>query len=410
MKLRYLADISPPAARWPVHPPDNVVSYVPLEAVWPDERFDSTRLLEFTGDPGSYNPFENGDVLLPKVSPTFSHGRVAVADGLVNGRGLATSEVFVLRPRQRSSAQFIKYRLMASDFRSAGEAAQTGVAGLKRVSASFVGDVRVDEKAWQRRDEIASMLDREMLRVRAARERLTLLIDRALEPALARAEQAWANQPLGRIGYRFEVQLGKMLYESRIEHSTAKPYLRNANVHWDRLALDDVKLMNFEGPEMAMFSLRPGDLLVCEGGEPGRSAVWDGQITPCFFQKALNRVRPYGLDSTRWVMWALRSLARTRGFTSDGPGRYLHLTAEQLRATRIPLPSPEVQHRLVAEIDAEADRARRLSALAGRLDERLAEYRDALITAAVHGRLDLVRVPEPELNERLHAATEDLVP
>jgi type I restriction enzyme S subunit len=370
MKLRYLVELSPAAAQWPVHPPDNVVSYLPLDAVWPDERFDPTRWVNFEGDAGSYNPCENGDVLVPKVSPTFSHGRVAVADGLVNGRGLATSEVFVLRPRDPGSARFIKYRLMAIDFRSAGEAAQTGVAGLKRVSASFVGDVRIDAGAWQRRHEIAELLDCEMARLRDARECLTALADRALEPALARAKQAWANEPLGRIGYRFEVQLGKKLYESRIDHPTAKPYLRIANVYWDRFALDDVKVMNFEGHEATFYALRPGDLLVCEGRGLGRSAVWNGEITPCFFQMSLNRVRPYGLDSTRWVMWCLRVLNRRGAFLGDAPG-VPHVTAEQLRSTRIPLPSPDVQHRLVAEIDAEADRARRLSELAGRLDERL---------------------------------------
>lgn len=409
MKLRYLVQQSPTAARWPVNPPDNVVSYLPLEAVWPDERLDPTQWVNFEGDTGSYNPCENGDVLVPKVSPTFSQGRVAVADRLANGRGLATSEVFVLRPREPGSARFIKYRLMASDFRSAGEAAQTGVAGLKRVSASFVGDVRIDPEAWQRRDEIAELLDRETARVRDARERLAALAERALEPALGRAEQMWANQKLGRIGYRFEVQLGKMLYESQIEYATAKPYLRIANVYWDRFALEDVKVMNFEGHEATFYAVRPGDLLVCEGRGLGRSAVWNGEITPCFFQKSLNRVRPYGLDSTRWVMWCLRVLNRRGTFVGDAPG-VPHVTAEQLRATRIPLPSPDVQHRWVVEIDGEADRARRLSELAGRLDDRLAEYRDALITAAVHGRLDLDRLSDAELDERLHAATEDLVP
>lgn len=311
-------------------------------------------------------------------------------------------------PRREIDVRYLRFSMIGRRPALAKHVDRAAHGTAKLLPGVFSERLLLPERSEQQR--IVAALELEEERMSAARARLRTLADHALEPAVARAEQAWEDQPLGKIGYRFDVQLGKMLYESRIERATAKPYLRNANVHWDRFALDDVKAMNFEGSEMAMYALRPGDLLVCEGGEPGRAAVWDGQITPCFFQKALNRVRPYGLDSTRWVMWALRSLARTRGFTSDGPGRYLHLTAEQLRATRIPLPSPEVQHRLVAEIDAEAHRAQRLSALAGRLDERLAEYRDALITAAVHGRLDPSRVSEAELDERLHAATEDLVP
>lgn len=339
-------------------------------------------------------------------------GRVALVRSGAAEMLFADTHVSVLRPiAGRLSPRYLHYLLARDTFRALAEdVLSVGATKQRELSASALGGMRIPLVGLDQQERLVAFLDQEVARLASVRARLNVLANRALEPALARAEQAWSNQPLGKIGYRFEVQLGKMLYESRIDYDTAKPYLRNANVHWDRFALGDVKVMNFEGAEVAMYAVRPGDLLVCEGGEPGRSAVWEGQITPCFFQKALNRVRPYGLDSTRWVMWALRSLARTQGFTSDGPGRYLHLTAEQLRATRIPLPSPDVQHRLVAEIDAEADRARRLAELAGRLDERLAEYRDALITAAVHGRLDPARLSDAELDERLHAATEDLVP
>ena len=137
----------------------------------------------------------------------------------------------------------------------------------------------------------------------------------------------------------------------------------------------------------------------------GRSAVWDGPIDPCFFQMSLNRVRAYGLDSTRWVMWCLRILNRRGSFLGDAPG-IPHVTAEQLRATRIPLPDPPIQHALVAEIDAHASRARRLGELGRRLDERLVEYRDALINEAVTGELDVGKMSEQQLDERAQAAME----
>jgi type I restriction enzyme S subunit len=355
-------------------------------------------------------------------------GRLRADDVLVNSTGLGTlgrvscvrgvesqlptfadTHVTIVRPDpRRAVGAFLAYSLRRPAFIGlAEEVLAVGATKQRELSARALARHRIWVPDLRRQREIVDYLDRESARIAAAQRRLRDLAARALDPAMALAARAWAEHPLGKIGYAFEVQLGKKLYESRIEHSTAKPYLRNANVHWDRFALDDVKVMNFEGPEIQMYALRPGDLLVCEGGEPGRCAVWEGRIDPCFFQMALNRVRPHGLGSTRWVMWALRSLARTRGFGNDGPGRYLHLTAEQLRATRIPLPDPETQHRLVAEIDAEAARAKRLTELSRALDERLDEYRGALITSAVKGEIEPRRMTDSEMDERLAEATED---
>ena len=327
--------------------------------------------------------------------------------GITDKTAAFNQDLRAVVPRRDVDVRFLRFALIGRRAALARHIDRAAHGTAKLLPGAFAEQLLVPQRSEQER--VVAALEVEEERLSVARARLTALADRALEPALARAEQAWVDQPLGKIGYRFEVQLGKKLYESRIEHATAKPYLRIANVYWDRFALDDVKVMNFEGHESSFYALRPGDLLVCEGRGLGRSAVWEGQIEPCYFQMSLNRVRSLGLDSTRWVMWCLRVLNRRGVFTGDAPG-VPHVTAEQLRATRIPLPSPEVQHRVVAEIDADADRARRLSGLAGQLDERLKEYRDSLITAAVHGRLDLGRASEAELDERLHAATEDLVP
>lgn len=378
----------------------------------PDGSFDITKSRPHRGPVPEKGRLHGGEVVVNSTG-VGTLGRVAlVPPDVATVPMFADTHVSVIRPTPgRVDARYLRYVLTRKAFRTfAEDVLAVGSTKQRELSASALGSTRIPLVDLGEQHRLVEFLDMESERLASVRARLNVLEARALEPALARAEQAWLHQPLGKIGYRFAVQLGKKLYENRIDHATAKPYLRNANVHWDRFVLDDVKIMNFEGAEVGMYSLCPGDLLVCEGGEPGRSAVWEGQIAPCYFQMALNRVRPYGLDSTRWVMWALRSQARNRGFTSDGPGRYLHLTAEQLRATRIPLPSPEIQHRLVAEIDAEANRARRLSALAKQLDERLAEYRDAMITAAVHGRLDLSRFSDAELDERLHAFTDDLMP
>jgi type I restriction enzyme S subunit len=89
-----------------------------------------------------------------------------------------------------------------------------------------------------------------------------------------------------------EIQLGKMLSPVSKTGKASFPYLRNQNIQWNRLDLRDMATMEFSPAERIKFELKVGDLLVCEGGEPGRCAIWNGEIDRCYYQKAIHRVRP----------------------------------------------------------------------------------------------------------------------
>lgn len=86
-------------------------------------------------------------------------------------------------------------------------------------------------------------------------------------------------------------RLGKMLDAKQQTGKYSYPYLANFNVQWFNFNVDNLNQMDFNEAEQKEFELRDGDLLVCEGGEIGRCAVWHNEIQPCFFQKALHRVR-----------------------------------------------------------------------------------------------------------------------
>ncbi len=96
-----------------------------------------------------------------------------------------------------------------------------------------------------------------------------------------------------RLGDVFEIQLGKMLSPTAKTGVGNAPYLRNANVQWGRFDLTHIATMDFDPRERAKFELRPRDLLVCEGGEPGRCAV--GGVADC---SKRYRLRPKGM---RWI-------------------------------------------------------------------------------------------------------------
>jgi type I restriction enzyme S subunit len=187
----------------------------------------------------------------------------------------------------------------------------------------------------------------------------------------------------------FSTELGKMLNAERASGPDQRPYLRNANVHWYTIDTDDLASMDFSPDEVSRYSVRQGDLLVCEGGAGvAEAAVWDGRLQECYFQKSLHRVRRAGPVPVEWLMYWLR-LAKACGvFEAEGNIATIpHLTGEQLRQYRIPIPSDGDS--LVKRAGEEIARLTSVRTKLMQAQNLLAERRQALITAAVTGQIDV---------------------
>lgn len=163
--------------------------------------------------------------------------------------------------------------------------------------------------------------------------------------------EGWEWTTLGEVA---ETSLGKMLDRGKVGRDSRKvPYLRNANVQWGRFDLSSVSTMEIPNAEIGYFELRSGDLLVCEGGEVGRCAVWSGGISYTAFQKALHRVRPSGGIDPVFLRWALEFLAQSNVLARVVTGSTIkHLPQLRLRQVPIPLPPLAEQHRIVDAVDA----------------------------------------------------------
>lgn len=168
---------------------------------------------------------------------------------------------------------------------------------------------------------------------------------------------------IARLGEIAEIQLGKMLSPKSKTGHESFPYLRNQNVQWNRFDLADVAYMDFSERERQKFRLRKGGVLVCEGGEPGRTAVWQGQIDECYYQKALHRIRPSAdLDAQYLAFW-MWHLSRQNAFTdSNAKTTISHLPLVRLTQVEIPLPKITEQRyiaqRLIEQLAA-VEEARR---------------------------------------------------
>ncbi len=193
------------------------------------------------------------------------------------------------------------------------------------------------------------------------------------------------------LNFRYEVALGKMLDQKRITGDFLAPYIRNVHVQWGRIETDDLPTMDFSGNDLVRFALKPGDLLVCEGGEVGRAAVWEGAVDPCFYQKALHRLRPRKpeQDLAKFVFYVLRAAADLGVFEgSEGRATIAHLTGEALQRYRFPFPPPAEQSAIAAFLDRETGKIDALVAEQERLIALLKEKRQAVISQAVTKGLD----------------------
>lgn len=155
--------------------------------------------------------------------------------------------------------------------------------------------------------------------------------------------QAWVTKPLGEI---FEIGAGKTMSKAAREGPGKVPFLRTSNVLWDEIDLTELDEMAIDPAELKQKSLAPGDLLVCEGGEIGRAAVWTGAVTPISFQNHLHRLRPSapGIEPRFYVYFLQSAFTQLGLFAGAGNKTTIpNLSRNQLAALDVPQPSPQEQ-------------------------------------------------------------------
>jgi type I restriction enzyme S subunit len=155
----------------------------------------------------------------------------------------------------------------------------------------------------------------------------------------------WGLLELGTLAH--ESILGKMLDKAK-NSGLARPYLGNINVRWGTFNLDNLKSMKIEESEVERYSLESGDIVICEGGEPGRCAVWQNTETPVFIQKALHRVRFTESYSSKFAFYYLTYSTPLERVVKHFTGTTIkHLTGTGLNKVQFPVCSLEEQIEIV---------------------------------------------------------------
>lgn len=347
-------------------------------------------------------------------------GRQGALCGNINyatGRFWASEHAVVVNPLETIATRWLGELLYAMNLNQYSvSAAQPGL------SVSQIGSLKIPVPPLPEQTAITDFLDRETGRIDtlvAKKRRLiallgekrTALISRTvtrglpgevarefgLEPHtgfkdsgiewLGEVPEGWQTPPLYS---RYSIELGKMLNESRITGEHLVRYLRNVDVQWDSISYEDLPEMDIPKAEFSRYTIQTGDLLVCEGGEVGRAAIVGILSSTTGFQKALHRMRASKpTENPRYMYYVLYWASKVGVFNAGGISTIAHLTGEQLRKYRFPAPPHPEQTAIATYLDRETAKIDQLVAKVEAAIVRLLEYRTALITAAVTGKIDV---------------------
>lgn len=415
-RLRYLADLNPSKSEIAEMDRATEVSFIPMEAVGENGELDLSQHRPIGEVETGYTFLRDGDVAYAKITPCFENGKAAEMVGLTEGVAFATTELTVLRPRPGlANGRFLFWLIKSPEFSVAGEATMTGAGGQKRVPDAFARNFEIACPPLAEQKAIAAFLDRETAKLDALVEEqrrliallkekrqavITHAVTRGIDPAaplkpsgidwLGDIPAHWDAVP---VGYRYEIQLGRMLNAERAEGDYPRPYLRVFDVQWHQINTEDLPLMDFPPDAQERYRLEAGDLMVNEGGSyVGRSAIWRGEVAECYYQKALHRLRPRNReqDFADFFVYVME-YATTKGiFVAGGNQTTIdHLTAEQLRRYRFAFPPSSEQLQIGRYLGERLSQMDNLTTQATRAIALLQERRAALISAAVTGKIDV---------------------
>lgn len=288
---------------------------------------------------------ESGDLLVARMPDPL--GRCCIFPGSEQSC-VTVVDVCVIRPNPARVSSKYLMRVINSSVGRQGIARHITGTTRKRISRKNLAKVTIPLPSLQEQKRIAGILDAaDALRVKrrdaiASLDTLlqstflTLFGDPVTNP------MGWKAGKLREIG---ESRLGKMLDKRKQIGDCQFPYLANFNVQWGRFELSTLRCMDFNEADRKEFELRHGDLLVCEGGEVGRTAIWRGERENIYFQKALHRIRLEPMKATpeyfQFYMWFMAQNGGFQDFTNSAT--IAHLTGVKLKKLSIPIPPIDLQ-------------------------------------------------------------------
>ena len=288
------------------------------------------------------------------MSFKLSLGKVAITEKEMYSNEAIMA--FIDKGVEKISPEYLYYLLRAKDWSKGTNKAVMG-ATLNKATLSTI---KIQLHEYDNQLEIVNMLNRVSSSIDFRKQQLTKLDELIKARFVEMFGDVISNSNLWPICKFSEItssRLGKMLDAKQQTGVHRYPYLANFNVQWFRFELKTLNSMDFNESDRIEFELHDGDLLVCEGGEIGRCAVWHNNVQPCYFQKALHRVRcNKDFILPDFLAWWFKYNCDHGGFSAieGAKATIAHLPGAKLKNLDVCVPPLPLQNQFadfVAEVD-----------------------------------------------------------
>jgi len=421
---RFCMEVNPRSKRLRALRSEDEVSFVPMEAVggYGGLNLEQTRTIADVSS--GYTEFEDGDVVVAKITPCFENGKGALAANLFNGTAFGTTELHVLRSGSDLDRRFLFYFTISQYFRSNGEGEMYGAGGQKRVPPEFCKNVRLPLPPIADQRAIADFLDRETANIdtlvakkrrliERLKEKRAALISRAvtrgLPPDAARAAgldpypklkpfgigwlgdmpSHWETRRLRHISDGITV--GVVVNPSSYVSDEGVPFLLGGDIREFEIDARHANRCSSEisnGP-LLKSRLSVGDLVVVRVGYPGVAAVVSGDLDGANCASMMI-VRRHSRFCSRWLAYLFNSqVGRDQIDIVQYGAAQKQFNISHAVDFVFPFP-PRLEQQAIADfLDDERAANDAMIAKVDAAVERLQEYRTALINAAVTGKIDV---------------------
>ena len=415
-RLRFAVQTNPLASELRC-PPDTLVSFVPMEAVgeYGGLSLDQEKALDEVGN--GYTYFRDGDVVVAKITPCFENGKGALAKGLRNGIAFGTTELHVLRSREKLDPGFLFYLTISDAFRDMGEAHMYGAGGQKRVPELFIKDLRWPLPPLEEQRAVARFLDAKTAQIDALIKRrsdlvpvlnekrralITRCVTQGVNTRAPKRTTTISYLPSVPAHWRTDTPLKYLV--STIGGSTPStgdsrywvdgdiPWVSPKDMHVTEIHSSEDRVTQEAIAETALKIVDPGAILI----------VVRGMILAHSFPVAITRVPVTVNQDMKALIPSSRLQPEYLAYLLRGLSSYLlslvETSAHGTKAfrtdvwSRLILPEPPIEEQLkiVSKLDRETAAIDDQIAAINRHVSVLQEYRAAVITAAVTGQIKVV--------------------
>lgn len=400
IRLKYLIQLNPRVTMADLDK-DDEVAFAPMECIKQGVMQPYTKTAgEYNG---SYNCFENGDLLIAKVTPCFENGNIAIADELPNGVGFGSSELFVIRTQFNTKLLF--YILQSNQFCNIAMQSMTGTAGLKRVSSDAIRNFRVKRFCAEEESSIIRFLDQKTKKIdtlisdkekliQLLEEKRTTLISSAVTKGIDSAVKMKDSgvEWLGQIPSHWRAVPAKALFAQSKEtrHETdvqltasqkygiisQEDYMERQNY---KIVLADKGLENWKHVE-------PNDFIISLRSFQGGLEI--SYIPGCITWHYIV-LRPKAGVEPEYFKWLFKSpryiqaLQRTANFIRDGQD----LRFSNFVQVPLPLIPMDEQKEIAEYLNRKTARIDSIIADVTEQIEKLKEYRQSVISEVVTGKV-----------------------